>query len=208
METDPRLPLAGFSKREDPRDALVLPMGKTELDPSLPIGCASRRRAIQLAALYPDMEVAPVRGNVLTRLRKLDEGQYAALVLAAAGLKRLGLEGRVARYFTTDEMIPAAGQGILAVQVRAGEDFPWLAGFLYRDGTDCALAERAFVRRLDGGCSSPVAAYAAVEGETLTLRGMDVTAEGAPVFDTITGPRAQAEALGTALADRIREGTT
>ena len=129
-------------------------------------------------------------------------------MLAAAGLKRLGLEGRVARYFTTDEMIPAAGQGILAVQVRAGEDFPWLAGFLDRDGTDCALAERAFVRRLDGGCSSPVAAYAAVEGETLTLRGMDVTAEGAPVFDTITGPRAQAEALGTALADRIREGTT
>ena len=152
--------------------------------------------------------MAPVRGNVQTRLRKLDEGQYAALVLAAAGLKRLGLEGRVARYFTTDEMIPAAGQGILAVQVRAGEDFPWLAGFLDRDGTDCALAERAFVRRLDGGCSSPVAAYAAVEGETLTLRGMDVTAEGAPVFDTITGPRAQAEALGTALADRIREGTT
>ena len=208
METDPRLPLAAFSKREDPRDALVLPAGKTELEASLPIGCASRRRAIQLAALYPDMEVAPVRGNVLTRLRKLDEGQYAALVLASAGLKRLGLEGRVARYFTTDEMIPAAGQGILAVQVRAGEDFPWLAGFLDRDGTDCALAERAFVRRLDGGCSSPVAAYAAVEGETLTLRGMDVTAEGAPVFDTITGPRAQAEALGTALADRIREGTT
>ena len=127
----------------------------------------------------------------------------ASTMLAAAGLKRLGLEGRVARYFTTDEMIPAAGQGILAVQVRAGEDFPWLAGFLDRDGTDCA-----FVRTLDGGCSSPVAAYAAVEGETLTLRGMDVTAEGAPVFDTITGPRAQAEALGTALADRIREGTT
>ena len=75
METDPRLPLAAFSKREDPRDALVLPAGKTELDPSLPIGCASRRRAIQLAALYPDMEVAPVRGNVQTRLRKLDEGQ-------------------------------------------------------------------------------------------------------------------------------------
>ena len=76
------------------------------------------------------------------------------------------------------------------------------------DSRDCARSERAFVRTLDGGCSSPVAAYAAVEGETLTLRGMDVTAEGAPVFDTITGPRAQAEALGTALADRIREGTT
>ena len=208
MDLDPRLPLAGFSRRADPRDALVLPEGVTELDPSKPIGCASARRTLQLRRLFPGQPVAPVRGNVQTRLRKLDEGQYAALVLAAAGLKRLGLEGRVARYFTTDEMIPAAGQGILAVQVRAGEDFPWLAGFLDRDGTDCALAERAFVRRLDGGCSSPVAAYAAVEGETLTLRGMDVTAEGAPVFDTITGPCAQAEALGTALADRIREGTT
>ena len=164
METDPRLPLAGFSKREDPRDALVLPAGKTELDPSLPIGCASRRRAIQLAALYPDMEVAPVRGNVQTRLRKLDEGQYSALVLASAGLKRLGLEGRIARYFTAEEMIPAAGQGILAVQTRAGENYPCLAAVTDREGTICALAERAFVRVLDGGCSSPVGPTAWLTG--------------------------------------------
>ena len=104
-------------------------------------------------------------------------------------------------------MIPAAGQGILAVQVRAGEDTDYLAAFLDRDGTDCATAERAFVRRLDGGCSSPVAAFATVEGETLTLRGMDITSAGEPIFDTITGPRGQGEALGIALADRIREGT-
>ena len=204
MELDPRLPLAGFSRRADPRDALVLPEGVTELDPARPIGCASARRALQLRALFPGQPVAPVRGNVQTRLRKLDEGQYSALVLAAAGLTRLGLEGRIARYFTTDEMIPAAGQGILAVQVRAGEDTSWLSSFLDRDGADCALAERAFVRRLDGGCSSPVAAYATVEGETLTLRGMDVTDDGVPVFDTITGPRSQGETLGATLADRIR----
>ena len=100
MELDPRLPLAGFSHREDPRDALVLPLGVGELDPTKPIGCASARRTLQLRRLFPGQPVAPVRGNVQTRLRKLDEGQYAALVLAAAGLRRLGLEERIARYFT------------------------------------------------------------------------------------------------------------
>lgn len=206
MDLDPRLPLAGFSRRADPRDVLVLPEGVTELDRSKPIGCASARRALQLKGLFPGQPVAPVRGNVLTRLSKLDGGQYAALVLAAAGLKRLDLESRITRYFSTDEMIPAAGQGILAVQVRSGEDTGYLSAFLDRDGTDCAMAERAFVRRLDGGCSSPVAAFATVEGDTLTLRGMDVTETGVPIFDTITGPRDQGEALGIALADRIREG--
>ena len=201
METDPRLPLAAFSKREDPRDALVLPAGKTELEASLPIGCASRRRAIQLAALYPDMEVAPVRGNVLTRLRKLDEGQYAALVLASAGLKRLGLEGRIARYFTAEEIIPAAGQGILAVQTRAGEEYHCLAAVADREGTACALAERAFVRALDGGCSSPVAAHGVVDGDTLVLTGMDENGRR----DRISGPVREAERLGETLARRMKE---
>lgn len=207
MDLDPRLPLAGFSRRADPRDALVLPEGTAELDRSKPIGCASARRALQLKRLFPGQPVAPVRGNVLTRLAKLDGGQYAALVLAVSGLERLGLEGRISRVFSTDEMLPAAGQGILAVQIRAGEDAGYLSAFLDREAADCALAERAFVRRLDGGCSSPVAAFATVEGESLTLRGMDVTAAGEPIFDTITGPRDQGEALGMALADRIREGT-
>ena len=206
MELDPRLPLAGFSHREDPRDALVLPLGVGELDPTKPIGCASARRTLQLRRLFPGQPVAPVRGNVQTRLRKLDEGQYAALVLAAAGLRRLGLEERIARYFTTEEMIPAAGQGILAVQVRAGEDVSWLERFRDRDGPDCALAERAIVRRLDGGCSSPVAAFATVEGDTLILRGMDVGPDGEARFDAISGPRTRGEALGIELAERIREG--
>ena len=128
MEEDPRIPLAGFSRREDPRDVLVLPQGAEELDPSRPIGCASARRAVQLRALFPGVAVAPVRGNVLTRLRKLDEGQFSALVLAAAGLKRLGLEERITRYFTVEELLPAAGQGILALQTRAGEELPaWTA---------------------------------------------------------------------------------
>lgn len=208
MDLDPRLPLAGFSRRADPRDVLVLPKGFAGLDPAKPIGCASARRTLQLKKLFPGQPVAPVRGNVQTRLQKLDAGQYAALVLAAAGLIRLGLENRITRYFSTDEIIPAAGQGILAVQVRAGEDASYLSAFFDRDGADCALAERAFVRRLDGGCSSPAAAYATVQGETLTLRGMDVAAGGMPVFDTISGPRCLGEALGVELAERILQKRT
>ena len=200
METDPRLPLVAFSRRGDPRDALVLPAGIDALDAGRPIGCASRRRALQLKRLFPGMESAPVRGNVQTRLRKLDEGQYSALVLAAAGLRRLGLEGRISRCFTPEEMLPAAGQGILAVQARAGTDTPWLDGFRDADATDCLLAERAFVRALDGGCSSPVAAFATVEGEILTLTGMDECGRRVRA----AGPRAEAERLGAELAGQVR----
>ena len=200
MEENPALPLVAFSQREDPRDALVLPEGVRELDFSKPIGCASLRRKMQLEKLYPQAQIAPVRGNVQTRLRKLDEGQYAALVLAGAGLKRLGLEGRIARYFEPEEVLPAAGQGILAAQMRAGEDASFLDAFSDREGTVCALAERAFVRELDGGCSSPVAAFATVSGDTMTLTGMNVSGEK----DTITGAVGEAVQLGIALARRLR----
>lgn len=204
METDPRLPLVAFSRRADPRDALVLPAGVTELDPAKPIGCSSLRRRLQLKALFPQMKTAPVRGNVLTRLEKLDRGEYAALVLAAAGLERLGLEGRVSRYFSVEEMLPAAGQGILAVQARADFDPACLREFNDPDSRECLLAERAFVRALDGGCSSPVAAYATVDGEALTLRGLYVDSNGEARRQTISGPREQGEHLGAALAQDMR----
>ena len=206
MEEDPAIPLAGFSQREDPRDVLVFPEGVTELDPAKPIGCASARRAVQLKALFPHMEVAPVRGNVLTRLRKLDEGQYSALVLAAAGLKRLGLEGRITRYFTVEEMIPAAGQGIMALQTRAGEDLSYLGGVVDEEGTLCARAERAFVRKLDGGCSSPIAAHAVIKGETITLTGLYVDEAGQVFRDKISGPKEQGTALAEQLANSMKEG--
>ena len=204
METDPRLPLVAFSRRADPRDALVLPAGVTELDPAKPIGCSSLRRQLQLKALFPQMKTAPVRGNVLTRLEKLDRGEYAALVLAAAGLERLGLAGRVSRYFSVEEMLPAAGQGILAVQARADFDPACLREFHDPDSRDCLLAERAFVRALDGGCSSPVAAYATVDGEALTLTGLYVDSHGEARRQTISGPREQGERLGAALAQDMR----
>ena len=199
MEENPALPLVAFSRREDPRDVLVLPEGVRELDFSKPIGCASLRRKMQLDQLFPQATVSPVRGNVLTRLKKLDEGQFSALVLAGAGLKRLGLAGRICRYFSTEEILPAAGQGILAAQMRAGEDTAFLDAFSDAEGTACALAERAFVRELDGGCTSPVAAFATVTGGQMTLTGMNVSG----VKDTITGPVAEAVSLGIALARRL-----
>ncbi len=207
METPADLPIAAFSCREDPRDVLVLPAGVTELDPSRPIGCASRRRQLQLKTLYPHMDIKAVRGNVQTRLAKLDSGQYSALVLAAAGLKRLGLEGRISRWFSPAEILPAAGQGILAVQARRGEDLSCLSTVHCEKTAACALAERAFVRRLNGGCTSPVAAYGEWEGDQLTLTGLYVSPDETVIRrGSLQGSSADAECLGAELAQRLREG--
>ena len=204
MEIDPRLPLVAFSKRADPRDVLVLPKNKDTIDFTKPIGCSSLRRRLQLRTLFPQATVAPIRGNVLTRLQKLDNGEFSALVLAGAGLARLGLEHRISRYFSVEEILPAAGQAILAVQAREDADTSCLAAFADKDSRDCLLAERAFVRTLDGGCSSPVAAFATVKGDTLTLKGMYVTPEETLYFDTISGRREQGEVMGAALAEKMR----
>lgn len=206
MEVPCELPLLAFSKREDPRDVLVLPEGADHLDKSRPLGCSSLRRTLQLKELYPDMEVKSIRGNLQTRLRKLDEGEYAGLILAAAGLKRLGLENRISRYFTVEEMLPAAGQGILAVQGRAGEDYSCLEGYCDREAWVCATAERAYVKYLDGGCSSPVAAYGELHGDTLLLRGLYYREEdGTYIKGQLEGDPLRAEELGITLAKRLKE---
>ena len=206
MEVPQELPLLAFSRREDPRDVLVLPEGVTELDKNKPLGCSSLRRTLQLKKIYPDMEVKSIRGNLQTRLRKLDEGQYSGLILAAAGLKRLGLEARINRYFTADEIIPAAGQGILAVQGRKGEDYGFLDGYCDTDAWAAGSAERAFVKLLDGGCSSPVAAHAEVYGEEIYLRGLYYNEkDGSYVTGTLRGQRKDAEKLGRELAETLRE---
>lgn len=206
MEVPKELPLLAFSKREDPRDVLVLPQGVHTLDKTKPIGCSSLRRILQLKELYPDMECKSVRGNVLTRLKKLDSGEYSALILAAAGLKRLGLEARISRYFQPEEMIPAAGQGILAVQGRAGEPADYLKEFSNLEGFYAAAAERAFVRYLDGGCSSPVAAHAVVREKEIILRGLYYDEEtGKYEKGMIAGPAEEAETLGVSLAQRLRD---
>ena len=207
MEVPEDLPLAVFSSREDPRDVLVLPEGVTELDPSKPIGCSSRRRQLQLKKLFPEMRIEPVRGNVQTRLAKLDAGQFSALVLAAAGLKRLGLENRISRYFEPEEILPAAGQGILVVQTRKGMNSDCLRLVHDEKTACCAKAERAFVRELNGGCSSPVAAHATVDGETLTLTGFYVSPdETIQRKGSIRGSVPDAITLGRTLARLLKEG--
>ena len=206
MEVPEELPLVAFSKREDPRDVLVLPRGSREIDFTKPIGCSSLRRILQLKELYPQAEFKSVRGNVQTRLNKLDSGEYSALTLAAAGLKRLGLEERISRYFEPEEMIPAAGQGILAVQGRQGEDYSYLEHFADRDGTKAALAERAFVRYLDGGCSSPVAAHAIIHGDSIHLMGLYYQeSTGKYKKDSMNGTVDEAEELGVRLAKKLKE---
>ena len=205
MEVPEDLPLLGFSKREDPRDVLVLPEGADAPDPDKPIGSASLRRCIQLKKLYPGYDVQPVRGNLQTRLRKLDEGQYGALVLAAAGLKRLGLEARISRYFDIYEMIPAAGQGILAIQGRAGEEYPWLGGILDAEAAAAALCERAFARTLGGGCTSPVCAHAWAEDGKLRVLGLYYDENsGCWTTGEAAGETESAEDLGKALACKLR----
>ena len=206
MEVSEELPLVAFSKREDPRDVLVLPQGKTELDFTKPIGCSSQRRILQLKEIFPRGEFKSVRGNVQTRLAKLDSGEYSALILAAAGLKRLGLEERISRYFEPEEMIPAAGQGILAVQGRKGEDYSYLEHFADREGTSAALAERAFVRYLNGGCSSPVAAHAVIHDDTIHLMGLYYQeSTGKYTKGSMDGHVGEEEELGIKLAKKLKE---
>lgn len=206
MDVDPSLPIVAVSRREDPRDVLILPKGVSSMDLSKPIGCSSARRSLQIRSLYPGCRVEPIRGNVLTRLEKLDSGAYSAIVLAFAGLKRLGLEERVSRIFETWEMLPSACQGVLAVQARRGEDISFLKGFHDKEAWDISLAERSFVRTLDGGCRSPVAAYGEMKGGgELVLTGLYVDeATGRYWIMTMRDHRSRAEQLGVRLAEAIR----
>lgn len=204
METPEDLPLLAFSKREDPRDVLVLPKGSGS-DAEKPIGSSSARRNLQLKRLYPEKPTAGVRGNVLTRLSKLDQGDYSALVLAGAGLKRLALEGRISRVFEPWEMIPAAGQGIMVVQGRAGENYDYLDCVNDKNAETEALTERAFVRALDGGCSSPIAAFAQADADEVRLTGLYYReAEGDYITGEISGSREDGEALGIKLALQLK----
>lgn len=205
MDLAEDLPIAAFLRREDPRDALVLPEGASEWDARLPAGSASPRRRVQLRERFPEIEVRPVRGNVQTRLRKLDEGGYGALILAAAGLKRLGLEHRISRYFAPEELLPAAGQGILAVQCRADMERMIFDCLRDREAEICALAERAFVRALNGGCSSPIAACAQADGDTVTIAGMYVDEADRIWRGSVSGPAGEGEALAKNLAKKLKE---
>ena len=177
MDIPSELPIVATGRREDPRDVLILPQGASEIDFSKPIGSSSARRSMQLKKLYPGADIKSVRGNVITRLEKLDRGEYSALVLAAAGVKRLGLEHRISRYFTPEEMIPANCQGVIVVQARKGFDVSLLGDFACDQSWITTGCERAFVKELDGGCSAPIAAHSNIEGDEVVLTGMYVCQE-------------------------------
>lgn len=205
MYSAPGLPIVAFSKRGDARDVLVLPHGGAVS--GAPVGCSSARRRLQLKKIFPEATVEPVRGNVNTRLRKLDGGGFSALVLAAAGLLRIGLGGRISKYFSVDEIIPAPGQGILACQGRCGEDYWYLSAVNDRCGELCALAERTFSAELGGGCASPVGAFADIIDGRMTLRGFYADEEaGVYRKGSVSGDAAEAAVLARALARRLKEG--
>lgn len=205
MEENEDIPIVAFSPREDARDVLVLPRGVKRWNGEGVVGCSSFRRRIQGERLFPKARFQNVRGNVLTRLEKLEQGEYDALILAAAGLIRLGLKERIYRYFSTDEILPAAGQGILALQGRRGVDYGFLEGYAGKDTAYIAKGERAFVRYLEGGCSSPVAAYGEAETGRIRLRGLYyIERSGDFAIGNMEGPLKEAEQIGVKLAKKMK----
>lgn len=206
MEQAEELPIIGYSKRRDPRDVMILREKRMKTEEIRLIGSSSNRRRLQLQRLYPQAEFRGIRGNVQTRLKKLAEEGYDATILAMAGLSRLGMEHLADRIFSVEEVIPAAGQGILVFQGRRGEDYSFLQEVCDEASRYAALAERAFVRKLNGGCSSPVAAYAEIEGKKILLRGLYYDeAEEDYIVGKKEGRVDEAGALGLALAAELKE---
>ena len=208
VELPQGLTLGAIPAREDARDALISRHGQklSDLPAGAHVGTSSLRRGLQLRLLRRDVSVEPLRGNLDTRLRKLDEGRYDAIVVALAGLKRMGWADRATQVFSVEEMVPAIGQGALAIEIRAG-DSELLAGLnSLRDAdTEAATqAERAFLRRLGGGCQVPLAAHARLKQERLELAGVVVSLDAARAVRGVeSGPQAEAEAIGTRLADTL-----
>ncbi|MBS5931289.1 MAG: hydroxymethylbilane synthase [Clostridiales bacterium] len=206
MEIPEDLPLIGFSKREDPRDVLILKEG-FQIEEGGIIGSSSKRRVLQLKKLYPNLQFEMIRGNVQTRLRKMEDENYDGIVLALAGIKRLGLESIVTRVLTTEEMIPAAGQGILAIQGRKDFDYSFLDTFLNKESEIISTCERAFVTALNGGCSSPIAGYAQIQGNEIRLQGLYCEEDSEDIrIGSIHGEIEKAAKLGETLARQLREG--
>ena len=204
MELPEGFELACVMEREDPRDAWVSSQYARieDLPAGAVVGTSSLRRTVLLRALRPDLKIEPLRGNLDTRLRKLDEGQYAGIVLAAAGLKRLELGARIRHIFDTDQMLPAAGQGALGIEVRAGrEDLrALLSPLVHLDTWLRVAAERSVSRAMGGSCSMPLAAHAVLDAGVLDLRAAWGDPEGA---NTLVRARAQTSALTLAAAEQL-----
>ncbi|SFW28036.1 hydroxymethylbilane synthase [Nitrosovibrio sp. Nv17] len=210
MEMPQGFVLAAIVEREDPRDALVSNRYRDlqELPEGAVVGTSSLRRESQLRARFPHLRVEPLRGNVLTRLRKLDEGQFAAIILAAAGLKRLGLGERITAVLSPESSLPAVGQGALGIECRA--DRPDLLELMqplhHPDTARCVEAERAMGRALGGNCQVPLGGYAEIREGILRLRGFVASPDGIHmVRDEVKGEPGAGADIGARLADALKE---
>lgn len=212
VPVDLKLPFAltAVMQREDPRDALVSNQvdDLSELPAGAVVGTSSLRREAQVRALYPHLEVRPLRGNLDTRLGKLDRGEYAAIILAAAGLQRLGLSSRIRAYLSPEQSLPSAGQGALGIEVMAerADLREWLAPLECRESSWCALAERTVSAELGGSCQVPLAAYAQQREDTLYLRGLVAQPDGSLLIRAeASGPPEEALSLGKQVATQLLE---
>lgn len=211
MELPEGFELAAILEREDPRDAFVcndfdslaaLPAGSI-------VGTSSLRRQALIAARYPQLVIKPLRGNLDTRLGKLDRGDYAAIILAAAGLKRLGLTRRIRAYLSTEDSLPAAGQGAMAIEILSGNAAGFdvralLAPLNHTHTAQAVQAERKVSQVFGGSCQIPLAAHATVDGDTLHLRAMVATPDGRrSAFADASGPAALPEAVGEQVAQKL-----
>jgi hydroxymethylbilane synthase len=201
------LMLAGFLPREDPRDALVGGKARTvrDLPRNARVGTSSPRRNALLKRARPDLRIAPLRGNVETRLRKIEAGEMDAAVLAVAGLKRLGLSSAIAAVLAVEEFLPAVGQGAIAIQTRDDDDkaVALAAAINHADTAVALAAERAFLAALGGSCRTPIAGHAQLDGDTVKFRGLLAKPDGSDAIEVSRqGRHADAAALG---ADAGRE---
>jgi hydroxymethylbilane synthase len=202
------LKIGAVPEREDPRDAFLSSkhLRLEDVPPQAKIGTSSLRRKAQLLFRRPDLEIISLRGNLDTRIRKMDSQRLDGIILAAAGLHRLDLRGSIRHYLETELLLPAVGQGALALEIRDHDPGTEAAiAFLHHEPTAlCIRAERAFLKRLEGGCQVPLAGQALVAGEELLFTGLIAGLEGEALFrEEIAGPAGNPEALGAALADRL-----
>lgn len=197
-----------FPMREDPRDALISGSGAglAQLPDKAKVGTSSLRRLSQLKKIRPDLVIESLRGNLDTRLKKLDEGMYDAIILATAGLNRLGLGHRITEHIDPNTMLPAIGQGSLGIEFRTTDErIREILGSIHHEDTAmCVRAERAFLLRLEGGCQVPIGAYATLSGDEITMEGLVADEQGSEVIRRKkTGASDDPETLGISLADEI-----
>lgn len=207
-ELPEQLQIMVFPRREDPRDALVSLRYKKieELPQGSSIGTGSLRRSSQLLFMRPDLNMVSIRGNVDTRLKKIESGELEAIILAKAGLNRLGFRDHIVSTLSPDKILPAIGQGALGLEIRRDDrETSDLLCFLNHQTTELTVrAERSFLKRLEGGCQVPIAGYGRLEGDRIILKGMVAELDGREIIkDEVSGPKGQPEDIGITLAEEL-----